>query len=118
MVDLCGPIARPLANRSAAQRQARLGRSCPARVLALFDRLATVYPHWNRTLASGGPVRHLLISPCDHGPADCMYDRVHRPVDYLDDRPGGIVRWRHVDYRSSARRVAMLTLNGYRHEGV
>jgi hypothetical protein len=81
------------------------------KVLALFDRLATDYPHWNRTYASG-PVRHLLISPCDHGPGDCMYDRKPRDDGFLDDRPGAVVRWQDVDFRSAKRRVAMLTLNG------
>jgi len=83
------------------------------KVLALFDRLATDYPHWNRTYASG-PVRHLLISPCDHGPGDCMYDRKPRDDGFLDDRPGAVVRWQDVDFRSAKRRVAMLTLNGSR----
>ena len=40
-----------------------------ARVLELLDRVAKEYPFWNRTHADG-PVRHLMIMPCDHGAAD------------------------------------------------
>ena len=35
----------------------------------LLDRVAKEYPFWNRTHADG-PVRHLMIMPCDHGAAD------------------------------------------------
>ena len=84
-----------------------------ARVLSTFDQIARAYPWWNLTRTATYPkARHLLISPCDHGPADCMYDREHRAYDWLDDRLGAIARWREVDYRSDKRRVAMLTLNG------
>lgn len=88
-------------------------RTASSRVLAYFDRVASEYPHWNATTRRLGPARHLLISPCDHGPADCMYDRESRPVDYLDARPGAAVRWRDLDYRSASRRVAILNFNGF-----
>ena len=84
-----------------------------ARVLALFDRIAAEYPHWNRTANLG--LRHFLVSPCDHGAGDCMYDRMEHPANYLDDRPHGIVKWRDIDIRATTRRVGLLTLNG--HEG-
>ena len=36
--------------------------------------LAHRWPHWNRT-AGAGKVRHFMLTPCDHGPGDCAYDR-------------------------------------------
>ena len=38
----------------------------------MFAGLAQKWPWWNLTL---GRRRHLLLSPCDHGPGDCMYSR-------------------------------------------
>ena len=43
------------------------------RVLAMFRRLALEYPYWNSKVEKPYVSHH--ISPCDHGPGDCMFDR-------------------------------------------
>ena len=43
-----------------------------ASTVEMFSGLAQKWPWWNLTL---GRRRHLLLSPCDHGPGDCMYSR-------------------------------------------
>jgi hypothetical protein len=86
-------------------------------VLQLFHRIATEYPHWNRTESatrrregspsSAPPIRHYILSPCDHGPGDCMYSR-----DERKERRGGAVPWEAINPASPTRRVGFLTLNG------
>eukprot|EP00966_Prymnesium_polylepis_P128226 2965628-Prymnesium_polylepis.1 len=41
----------------------------------MFEHLATRWPFFNRTIA-GNVTRHILLTPCDHGPGDCFFDRV------------------------------------------
>ena len=50
-------------------------RRSSTRVADGFRWLARTWPYWNRT-ARQGLARHLLLMPCDHGPGDCMYDRL------------------------------------------
>ena len=92
-------------------------------MLDLFERLAREFPFWNATRereAGGGPPSHFLISPCDHGPGDCMFERgVHPDLDHEDAasvalRRGAprLVRWDEIDPTRSSRRLAFLMLNG------
>ena len=76
-------------------------------VLRTFERIAQSFPHWNRTHQTG-LVRHLVISPCDHGPGDCMFDRNGMPALSA----GGVVPWSALDPSSARRRIGFLTLNG------
>ena len=43
------------------------------KVAEMFEHIASKWPHWNRT-AGANLTRHLVLSPCDHGPGDCMYN--------------------------------------------
>ena len=54
-----------------------------AAVAQLYEGLARRWPFWNDTSARG-LARHLVLTPQDHGPGDCMYDRgfVRRPGLY------------------------------------
>ena len=52
----------------------RDGSRSTARVVRSFEELARRHAFWNESVASGR-VSHLVLSPCDHGPGDCMYDR-------------------------------------------
>ena len=79
-------------------------------VAEMFSKVATSYEFWNRTWHSG-PVRHFIISPCDHGPGDCMYDRNLHPGP--DTAALSLaVPWDALDPSSDRRRVGFLTLNG------
>jgi hypothetical protein len=69
-------------------------------VLRTFERIAQSFPHWNRTHQTG-LVRHLVISPCDHGPGDCMFDRNGMPALSA----GGVVPWSALDPLSARRRT-------------
>ena len=42
------------------------------KLVQMFQHLASTWPWWNRTTGDGQR-RHLLLTPCDHGPGDCMY---------------------------------------------
>lgn len=55
-------------------RTARYGSRCQnsTKVELMFESLARRWPWWQRTTAAGQR-RHLLLTPCDHGPGDCMY---------------------------------------------
>ena len=71
------------------------------RVLQLFHRL----PFYNA--ATRG--RHLLISPCDHGPGDCMFERTSKLTPPV---PPSAVQWADLDPHSSSRRIAFIELSG------
>lgn len=79
------------------------------RVLALFERLAHEFTFFNRS----GPRSHLLISPCDHGPGDCMFERDAQTPPHV--AASAAVQWADLDPKSSRRRVGFLTLSGSPH---
>ena len=74
-------------------------------MMQLMSRVAREYPFFNRT-HKNGPVRHFFLTPCDHGPGDCMFDRERLP--HID----GAVPWSAIDPQSPDRRVGFLTFNG------
>jgi hypothetical protein len=83
-------------------------------VLALFDRIARELPYWNASRSGrlARRVSHLLISPCDHGPGDCMYDRKSWSAPKHAARGGGLVRWRELNPASPRRAIGFITLSG------
>ena len=84
------------------------GAQSSAFMVKLMSRVSREYPFFNRTYRTG-PVRHFFLTPCDHGPGDCMYDRNGPPnVNEL----GGAVPWRAIDPQSPHRRIGFFTLNG------
>ena len=96
------------------------------RVLAMFRRLALEYPYWNRSKVEKPYVSHYVISPCDHGPGDCMFDResfgtLQAPPGAAgagkQRRPGwakadGVVTWQEINPSSEHRRIGFITHNG------
>ncbi len=44
-----------------------------SKVLSMFWHLSRTWPYWNQT-AGRGLRRHLVLSPCDVGPAQCLYE--------------------------------------------
>ena len=86
--------------------QEGLGRSTP-RVVQMIEQLARDHPFWNRSMARGH-ARHLLLSPCDHGPGDCMYDR---SIQFTRKTPEERVP-RAVNPASPERQLAFLSPNG------
>ena len=56
-----------------------------AKVVAMFAHIRSAWPWWNRT---AGVRRHFVLTPCDHGPGDCMYSsRRHLPAEIAPDNP-------------------------------
>ena len=45
-----------------------------AKTIRMFELLGARWPWWNRTIEYN-VTRHIMQTPCDHGPGDCFYDR-------------------------------------------
>ena len=87
--------------------QEAAGGKSTEKVIQMFSKLARRYPFWNRTLHQV-QARHLLLSPCDHGPGDCMYDR---RIEFRPGTPEAQIP-RALNPASAQRKVAFLGLNG------
>jgi hypothetical protein len=53
-----------------AHQEGAAGPRSTAHVVRMFEHLARRWPWWNQTRGS----RHFLLSPCDHGPKDCLFN--------------------------------------------
>ena len=90
-----------------SNQEAAGGVKSTEKVILMFARLARRYPFWNRSLHEV-QARHLLLSPCDHGPGDCMYDR---RINFRPSTPEAQVP-RALNPASAQRKVAYLGTNG------
>ena len=90
-----------------SNQEAAGGVKSTEKVIQMFSKLARRYPFWNRTLHEV-QARHLLLSPCDHGPGDCMYDR---RIGFQPSTPEAQIP-RALNPASAQRKVAYLGTNG------
>ena len=78
---------------------ARDGQPTSANVVEMFRYLGMRWPYWNRSI-QWNVSRHLMLTPCEHGPGDCGYDRRTRSLD------------EKLDPASPQRLLGFLTPNG------